>query len=116
MQVATKFVVALFENACGICCMLGLLGALQAMPAVSLVTSAIMQSGRQLLEFSVMVACIVPMIALILYTSNISDERLTLPTHLASYTLISTITGTRTQFSIFRTRASLLEFPAFLMA
>ena len=73
--------------------LLGLLGALQAIPAVSMISAAVRQSTRALCEFTVMLACIVPAVAMLLYTASIADERLTLPTHLASYTLLSIITG-----------------------
>lgn len=93
MYVSDNFLLCLFEAACGACMILGLLGALQAIPAVSLISDALKSSTRALGEFAVVLACIMPAVAMLLYTTSVADERLTLPMHLASFSLSSTILG-----------------------
>lgn len=86
--------VAFFEVMCGICMLLGLLGELQAIPAISLVTGAVIRSCRELFGVAFMMACIMPLVGMLLYILVLSDERLTRITDLASYAVFSTVTGT----------------------
>ena len=93
MTVRSSVLLAMFQCATALCGMLGLLGALQSLPGVAVMTSAIMKSAGSLLEFSVMVVVILPLAAMILYNASIADERLALPTHLSSFMIISTFLG-----------------------
>lgn len=53
----------------------------------------IVQSAGKLLELAIMVSIVLPMLACILLSSNISDERLTLKAPIANYMLLSTMFG-----------------------
>jgi hypothetical protein len=98
IHVASNFMVDFCEVVCGICVLLGLLGALQAVDANCLVTSAVIQTGKDLFGIAFMMACIMPLISVLLYICTVADERLTRPTHLARSTIISLILGTTRSF------------------
>lgn len=87
---------AIFEVFCVLCFILGALGSLQALPAVAVMTSAIMRSAAPLLEFSLMVVVIMPFTAVFLYNASLTDERLTVPTHLTSFMGTLELQGART--------------------
>ena len=93
MRVGADVVLAVFHVAGALCGVLGLLGALQALPAVAVMTSAVVQSTGKLAEFAVLVVVILALAATTLYNGVIADERLTLPAHLTSFMLLSTIHG-----------------------
>lgn len=96
LSVRVRVAVALIKILCTVFGMIGLLGALQTFPAIAVMTSAVTQSLGKLLEFSIMVITILPLLALILYNSNIADENLSLPSYLGSYMVLSTLSGTLT--------------------
>jgi hypothetical protein len=98
MNVASNFLVSLSVVVCGICMLIGLLGALQAIESMSLVASAIIQSGKELSAIAVMLVCIMPLVAVLLYIRTIADERLKLPSHLASSSFLGLVLGTTHTF------------------
>ena len=93
MRVGGGIVLAAFHVAGALCSIMGLLGALQALPAVAVMTSAVVRSAGKLAEFAIMVVCVMALAAMILYNGVIADERLTVPGHLTSFMLLSTIHG-----------------------
>lgn len=83
----------LFETACVLCAVLGFLGALQAVPAVDVMTSALRKTVAPLMEFSLMVLVIAPLAAILLYNSALTDEGLTVPSHLSQYLVTLVLLG-----------------------
>ena len=92
-RVGAGVVLAVFHVAGVLCGIMGLLEALQALPAVALMSSAVVKSAGKLAEFAVMVVVVLAFAATILYNGVITNERLTVPGHLTSFMLLSTIHG-----------------------
>lgn len=93
MAARFRVVLALTKIMCTISMMLSLLGAMQSFQSIAVMTSALMQSLGSLGEFSIMIIAILPLLALILYNANIADEQLSLPSYLASFMVLSTLSG-----------------------
>lgn len=96
MRVHVRVAEAFFQGSCVLSIGLGLLGALQALPAVAVLTSALLRIVAPLLEFSLMVLVIVPLAAVAIYNVALTDERLTVPSHLSAYMLKTILTGMST--------------------
>lgn len=88
-----KVAFTVFQVVCLLCTLLGFLIALQAIPEVAVMTSAIKNSARPLMEFSLLVLVILPLAATVLYNGAVADERMTVPSHLSSYMILLLLIG-----------------------
>lgn len=93
LRMRLRLWVSTFHTMILLLCMMGLMGALQTIPSVAVMTLAITRSAGKLLELFIAVGTVTFCFAMILYVGTLSDERLSTLPLLSVYMLRGVITG-----------------------